>query len=177
MMPASWRAVLPLLLPFLIVQLQYIQLQIFLLATRRRYAMKIRRHYHRDSTVPLANSNAKPRRCAMTMCHVAPQALAAPSERSLPEDVPFYPDTLSRNAPAYIRRHYHSTSERIGCPLIGGVAPARKNCRHRRTLMPRFLRGRLLSPEHPASCHCLQALAVSKLRLRTRKNSPGAREA
>jgi hypothetical protein len=46
MMSASWRAVRPLLLPFFIVQLQYIQLQILLLATRRRRAMNIRRHCH-----------------------------------------------------------------------------------------------------------------------------------
>jgi hypothetical protein len=65
--------------------------------------MNVRRHKpHTHSTVPGTACEAP----ALRHDHVAP--LAAPSELSLPEDGPLYPDTLAHNAPA--SRHGHTVA-------------------------------------------------------------------
>ncbi len=160
MMPAC-RPVRSLLLPFHIVQLQHIQLQIL---SRRRYAMKIRRHYH--SSVPLA----KPRRCAMPL-----RSLLLPLQKKFHCFMILSLATPRRRA-MNIRRHCHITSEQIGCPLKRGVAPAppQESIAATGARSCRAFCG-VASCRQSPSCHCRQALAVSRLRLRSRKNSPGAR--
>jgi hypothetical protein len=74
-----------------------------------------------------------------------------------------------------IQRHCHSTSEQIGCPLKGGVARARHNCRQRSTLLPRVLRNRLQSPDPqlplPASIRSFEATSSSKEEFSWRKGT------
>jgi hypothetical protein len=104
---------------------------------------------------------------APALRHAPAVPLAAPSE-----EVPLFHDTLPRNAPASRNEHTEAlphyvgtdrlSTQKRGCPR----PPARKHCRHRSTLMPRFLWGRLLSPEPqlplPASIGCFETTSSIK---------------
>jgi hypothetical protein len=71
------------------------------------------RHEH-TAELPLYGTACE----APALCHDHAAPLAAPSERTLPEDAPFYPETLARNAPALRHEHMVALPHYIGTDRV-----------------------------------------------------------